>query len=98
MKIELINDIGQIKKEWEELVLKSKTATIFQTFDWAQIWFKYFPQGKPHILTVWDNDLLAIAPFLQNESGFYFWGTPEVLGGELVTDYGDIIIHEGQEG
>ncbi|MBI4100738.1 GNAT family N-acetyltransferase [Candidatus Microgenomates bacterium] len=91
------NPLG-VEREWRELPLQSSTATFFQSFDWAQVWFKHFSKNIPYILTVRKaSQLLAIAPFLKNGSDFSFWGTEEILGGELVTDYGDIIAIKDQE-
>lgn len=97
MRIELIHNLEEIRNEWKNLILKSETASFFQTFEWAQIWFKHFPQGHPYILALWDKELVALAPFLETKKGFSFWGIEKVLGEELVTDYGDIIIRKGQE-
>lgn len=97
MEIKVLADPWEIKTAWEELVPKTRTATFFQTYTWAEIWFKHFPQGKPYILAFWEKDLIALAPFLQKEKELSFWGTGEVLGKELVTDFGDIIIRKGFE-
>lgn len=97
MKIEVITKPQDIKNEWEKLVPQSETATFFQTYDWAQVWWRNFHKGGPYILLVKDQKTVAIAPFLKSGGKLVFWGTEPILGEELVTDYGDIIAQKDHE-
>lgn len=97
MKIEVVKDWSKLEKEWRTLSEQSATASFFQTFDWVKIWLESFGQGEPYILTLWEKELVALTPFLKDERGFSFWGTAKVLGQELVTDFGDIVVRKGQE-
>ena len=87
---------------WDGLAEKSSTATFFQTQDWLTLWLKHFPI-KEKILGVFDGEeLIGIAPFeqgrtLKGPTLISFLGTTPVVGGELVSDFGDIIAKTSYE-
>ena len=67
MKIEEMTDPGafqHLRNEWSELVNLSSEATIFQTCEWQDAWWRYFGQRKQlRILVVRENGcVVGIAP------------------------------------
>ncbi len=83
--------------DWNALIEKSETATFFQTRESLKLWLKHFP-GEPLVLGVYDGvNLIGIAPFLKRENSLQFLGVAEVLGGNKVSDFGDIITLSGRE-
>ncbi len=66
MEIEVVRDsisFFALRDEWEWIVAASP-VTIFQTFDWQWLWWKYFGDGlRLHILLFrYQNKLIGIAP------------------------------------
>ena len=74
MKVEIINDIGDLqitKAEWEALVAENETNTIFQTYEWFTSWWSVFgAENSLFFILVYDeNDtLLGFAPLAINNS------------------------------
>ena len=82
---------------WDGLAEKSSTATFFQTQDWLTLWLKHFPI-KEKILGVFDGEeLIGIAPFSIDNQKIDLLGVTKVVGGELVSDFGDIIAKTSYE-
>lgn len=84
-------------KNWDLLVKKSQTASFFQTKKWLLLWQKYFPAKTIVYIVLKNQEIIAIAPFSINKKEINFLGTTPVLGKELVTDFGDIVIKKGYE-
>ena len=83
--------------DWERLISDSNTASFFQTKDWLKLWMEHFG-GEAEILGVFDgNNLVGIAPLLIKKEKISFLGITNVLGNELVSDFGDIIAKKGRE-
>lgn len=85
---------------WDQLIRDSNTASFFQTKEWLRVWCKHFPSegSEVKIIGVFDGDnLLGVAPLEISENSVNFLGINPVLGGELVSDFGDIIIKSGRE-
>jgi CelD/BcsL family acetyltransferase involved in cellulose biosynthesis len=55
------------RKSWDDLVLKSSGATIFQSFGWIYNWWNSYEPGNAHALHIifilYQGKLIAIAPF-----------------------------------
>ncbi len=82
---------------WDDLVKKSATGSFFQTKKWLEIWLKHFPLIT-HIFGFYENNTcVGIAPLCEVENTIQFLGTAPVLGGEFVSDFGDIIVLPGHE-
>lgn len=67
LQIKVITSIQEFKDleaDWDSLVEES-SVTIFQTFEWNRIWWKYFGSGNDlFIVTIFDDDLLiGVMPF-----------------------------------
>lgn len=89
-------------KGWLELMKNSKTATFFQTKEWISLWIQHFVPEKQKeeviILGVYDSEeLISIAPLYLKDNKVQFLAVTEVLGNELVSDFGDIIAVSGKE-
>ena len=83
--------------KWDNLINLSSTATFFQTQDWLTLWLKHFPI-KEKILGVFDGEeLIGIAPFSIDNQKIDLLGVTKVVGGELVSDFGDIIAKTSYE-
>lgn len=87
MEIKEINDFASADKDsWNGLVEKTG-GSIFQTFDWNDLWWKHFGEGSVRILQVFeDESLIGVAPF--SELG----GVVYLIGGMDITDYEDVIV------
>ncbi len=82
---------------WTDLINQSQTASFFQTPEWLRLWLKHF-DGKAKINGIYDGgDLIGMAPFYDDKQRVGFLGLSPVLGNELVTDFGDIIVAVGRE-
>jgi CelD/BcsL family acetyltransferase involved in cellulose biosynthesis len=88
LRIEVITDpVGffALREEWDALVLAS-SVTIFQTFDWQWLWWKYFGEGlRLHILLFrLANKLVGIAPLyldIHSFLGIKLYDQLKLLGG-----------------
>jgi CelD/BcsL family acetyltransferase involved in cellulose biosynthesis len=77
--------------QWNALVADTASATVFQTYEWFECWWKSFGQLKQlYVLSVWDGStLVGIAPLMivrrAGLSQLEFVGTPNA-------DYQDFIL------
>lgn len=69
MQLKIITKTSSIplsKDEWNALVFKNDTNTIFQTYEWFESWWKVF--GKNYsiylILVLKDENIIGLAPFM----------------------------------
>jgi len=93
------SDLVDLREEWKDLLGRSATNTIFQTWEWNQIWWKHFGRsGGLFLLTVREpgGNLLGIAPFFRNldvdnQKCIQF------IGGTDLSDYLDFIVWQGKE-
>lgn len=93
--------VKEIKLEgdfsWDGLIKESSTASFFQTKEWLKVWVKHF-RGLPKILAVYEGDkLIGIVPLDISGGKVNFLGLNGVLGGQQVSDFGDIIAVSGRE-
>lgn len=81
------NNFGIVDKDaWNRLVDKTG-ASMFQSFEWSELWWRHFGEGNLKILEVFDNkNLVGIAPFCERE------GVISLIGGVDITDYEDVIV------
>lgn len=87
-----------LRDEWSALCDRSNTATIYQTWDWVDAWWKAFGRGKSlRLLLVRDgDDLVGVAPLYASRH----LGTPLrrlAFLGTGVSDYLDVIAAPGAE-
>jgi CelD/BcsL family acetyltransferase involved in cellulose biosynthesis len=54
------------KKDWDRLLGEFEQATPFLTFEWTELWWRYFGEGKELYLLVVEDDagIQAIAPLM----------------------------------
>ncbi|MBI3384644.1 GNAT family N-acetyltransferase [Candidatus Gottesmanbacteria bacterium] len=86
--------------EWNRLIENSHTATVFQTPEYLLSWRESFVSQKEVLLISIFEDLevIGIAVFRKQADKATLLGTDRIgLGGDLVTDFGDIIAKEGKE-
>lgn len=68
--LESWSDLDLLKAEWNELLTKSRSDTIFLTWEWINSWAKVNKKSlKPVVIVVRNRlgELLAIAPFYQTQ-------------------------------
>jgi CelD/BcsL family acetyltransferase involved in cellulose biosynthesis len=83
--------------DWDDLIGKSRVSTFFQSTAWVNIWLKHFG-GEPIIYYIYENNnLIGIAPLIRRNDKINLLGMTPVLGGELVSDHGDIIANSFSE-
>ena len=94
MKLEVYTESDAfeiLKPEWNELLERSLSNTIFSTWEWQSTWWNVYQPGELLIITCRDdnNRLVGIAPwFIDDNRNVSFVGCIDV------TDYLDVIIDE----
>jgi CelD/BcsL family acetyltransferase involved in cellulose biosynthesis len=88
-----------LEREWTDLLRWSATNTLFQTWEWNQLWWKHFGLSEGFfLLTIRDagDRLVGIAPLF-----FDPIGEPprrlQFIGGIELSDYLDFIVRRGSE-
>ena len=97
--VETIHDLYGLEDKWNQLLKGSSKHTVFQTWLWHVLWWKYFGvKYRLHIITVSQDNgpLIGIAPFFLYEDKVC-GSTLAFIGGEDVTDYKDFIVATGWE-
>ncbi|MFH1776270.1 MAG: GNAT family N-acetyltransferase [Candidatus Omnitrophota bacterium] len=111
MKIKVINNIKgleQIKQNWDLLLENSQSNTIFLTWEWINLWWEVFQDGRGlEILTFWDKkELVGIAPFLRRKVRHFnmlpyerieFLASGEDEQDEICSEYLNIIAKKNRE-
>jgi len=101
MKIDLFTDasaFAKLQAEWNDLLHRSITDTLFLTWEWQSTWWQHLGVGELRIITVREDDdaLIGIAPLFEET-----WndGTKSLslIGCVDVSDYLDVIAARGQE-
>ncbi len=101
MKIDLFTDasaFAKLQAEWNDLLHRSITDTLFLTWEWQSTWWQHLGVGELRIITVREDDdaLIGIAPLFEE-----MWndGTKSMslIGCVDVSDYLDVIAARGQE-
>ncbi|MCX6028513.1 MAG: GNAT family N-acetyltransferase [Chloroflexi bacterium] len=87
-----------LQNEWNDLLRRSRSDTIFLTWEWQTIWWRYVgaSRGPLYLLAARDaGRLIGILPlYLSDDSG---QRTLQVVGCIEVSDYLDLIIEAGKE-
>ena len=103
-KISTRSEFSKLKGDWTALLKKSKSDTIFLTWDWLYTWWEYFSGNKQlFILTVHDENenLVGIAPLCMDKKklgGIPVLNYIKFLGTmPISSDHLDFIIHQGRE-
>jgi CelD/BcsL family acetyltransferase involved in cellulose biosynthesis len=102
MRIEVHSESGgfwALKPEWNDLLQRSSSSTLFLTWEWQSTWWKHLGEGSLLLLGFRSEDdgrLVGIAPLFRaltddGQTVFYLVGCRDV------SDYLDLIIEQGQE-
>jgi len=84
------NAILKLSGTWDNVVLNSSRATIYQTFEWLYNWWNYLAAGQPnllHILLISSSEkLVGIAPLYIHKysfGGFIIYRQLKLIGSGL---------------
>lgn len=100
MKLTIYNDeagFAALKADWNTLLTRSRSDTIFLTWEWQTTWWRCLGRGELWLLAWHDDDtLVAIAPLFLSagEDGLRRF---HIVGCIEVSDYVDLIIAQGHE-
>jgi len=108
MKISLVDkeeEFYSLRNKWDELLNKSKSKTIFLTWEWLYSWWKNFKQDRQLFILKAEQEtngeLIGIAPFyLKTLSIFKFFSLKGIFfigDGTQDSDYLDLIVNSGIE-
>jgi CelD/BcsL family acetyltransferase involved in cellulose biosynthesis len=92
---------NNLRTEWNELLQKSNTNTLFLTWEWLYAWWAVFGAGADlFIITVrnGDGELVGLAPLLIRKTHYYQFPVKEVTFiGTGISDSQDFIIADKHE-
>jgi peptidoglycan/xylan/chitin deacetylase (PgdA/CDA1 family)/CelD/BcsL family acetyltransferase involved in cellulose biosynthesis len=97
------SELAELRAEWDELLSRSATSTIFLTWEWAAAWWSaYGKPGELWVLTAWDDagKLVGIAPLrrqIVNRYGQRYEAISFLGDGSADSDYLDFLIASGHE-
>jgi len=108
MELEVVQDINrfrELREDWDSLLEKSSSKSIFLTWEWLFNWWVHFKDHKELlILLVKDettNQIVGIAPFcLQELRLLHFFKFNKIMyigSDKAASDFLDFIIHPGSE-
>ena len=104
-KIDILNDASQfrdMRDEWNYLLSRSITDTIFLTWEWLFAWWTVFGKnGRLFIITVRniDNELIGLAPLFLRKTKYYKFPIIELtLIGIGHSDRQDFIVSKESSG
>jgi CelD/BcsL family acetyltransferase involved in cellulose biosynthesis len=56
-----------LREPWERLSSGNVAMSVFQSYDWQSIWWKYYADGSPYVLLAHvDSELVAILPLYRS--------------------------------
>lgn len=95
----VVKSVAEVTPSWEELFNESETVTVFQTRKYLQVWVsRYIKNEEVFIWEIYDNEkLIAVAPLRKVAGKITFLGTDSLPSGDLVTDFGDLVIQKSYE-
>jgi len=96
LRIEVYEDASafvELQPDWNGLLQRSGTNTIFLTWEWQRTWWDWFGgQSRLSILAIWDGrELVGLAP-LHVDSSSEAHGALRLVGGTELSDYLDVIV------
>ena len=102
MKTQVYKDVSvfqELKSEWNDLLKRSVTDTLFLTWEWQSVWWQYLGTGQLCVITVRDDDgtLIGIAPLFQETWRDGKTKSVSLIGCVDVSDYLDLIVARGHE-
>ena len=102
MKTDLCTDISafdELKAEWNNLLERSISNTLFLTWEWQRTWWEHLGSNELRIITVREEDgtLIGIAPLFEETWKDGTTKSISLIGCVDVSDYLDIIAARGHE-
>jgi CelD/BcsL family acetyltransferase involved in cellulose biosynthesis len=85
-----------LRREWNDLLARSSSDTIFMTWEWQKTWWEWFGHDEQlYLLTVRDGvELLGLAPLYAPTEGPSL-KTLRLVGGVELSDYLDLLVASG---
>lgn len=100
VQVRVFNDFHSLdmdSRTWNDLVLRSETNSVFQTYEWITSWWKVFgAQRKLLVIAVYrDNQLVGLAPLMEEPARVGASAIKFISDGNA--DYCDFILTEPRE-
>jgi CelD/BcsL family acetyltransferase involved in cellulose biosynthesis len=92
-----------IREEWTELLQNSDADNLFLTWEWLHTWWRHLGAGRKLSIVMLRSGrkLLALAPLIERPRQIWslqLWPSLEFLGGgDVGSDYLDVIVRRGAE-
>mgnify|MGYP001442490961 FL=1 len=103
-KVSTQNEFSKLKGDWATLLKKSRSDTVFLTWEWMYTWWECFQENKHlFILTVYDENenLVGMAPLCKDKKkigGIPVLNYIKFLGTiPTSSDHLDFILYQGRE-
>ena len=103
-KVSIQNEFSKLKEGWTALLKRSKSDTVFLTWEWMYTWWECFKENKQlFVLTVYDENenLVGIAPLCMDKKkigGITVLHYLRFLGTmPISSDHLDFILYQGRE-
>jgi CelD/BcsL family acetyltransferase involved in cellulose biosynthesis len=108
MELEVVQDINrfnELGEEWDSLLEKSNSKSVFLTWEWLFYWWMHFKKHKELLILLIKDEItkqiVGIAPFcLQQIRLLYFFKFKKIIyigSDEAASDFLDFIIYPGLE-
>lgn len=90
--------------EWTSLLADARAPSVFQTWEWARVWWRVFGAGKDLLVLAFRDEasrLCGLAPLYRVRKGLGLFGVRELRflgsGEEVKPDYLGIVARRGME-
>jgi CelD/BcsL family acetyltransferase involved in cellulose biosynthesis len=108
MELEVVQDINrfrELREDWNSLLEKSSSKSVFLTWEWLFNWWVHFKNHKELLILLVKDEMtrqiVGIAPFcLQELRLLYFFKFNKIMyigSDKAASDFLDFIIHPGSE-
>ncbi len=87
-------DFKKLRSDWDKLIDKCKSYTVFSTWRWMYTWWEVYKNSDMELFisTLYDEDkLVSISPFYIKYKVIYIIGSGEEESEEVSSEYLDII-------
>lgn len=96
-EIDALDDFYSIKKEWDRLLLSTRSKNIFLTWEWNYTWFKHYGKNKNLLILLFEDDgeINGILPLVRSKyyNRIFSYDVLENMGIPN-SDYSGIIISD----
>ncbi len=96
-KIDSFEELLKLENRWNDLIKESNTNTIFLTFDWISVWWRYFGKEKGLFVLIVEDEgrIVGIAPLMVISRKIFGKEIKKMeLIGMPLSDYSDFIIEK----